>query len=102
MDPKPAYPIDKTCGAFLHRELSVSWLVLATLLGGRHRIDPGLVNTGFAYLDLGCGHGLNLLFNAAAHPQASFFGLDLNPTHSAEATAKAEALGLSTVHFALA
>ena len=102
MDSKPAYPIDKTYGAFLHRELSVSWLMLATLLGGRHRLDPGLIHTGFRYLDLGCGHGLNLLFNAAAHPQASFYGLDLNPTHIAGATAKAEALGLGNVHFALA
>jgi SAM-dependent methyltransferase len=102
MDSKPAYPIDKTYGAFLHRELSVSWLMLATLLGGRHRLDPGLIHTGFRYLDLGCGHGLNLLFNAAAHPQASFYGLDLNPTHIAGANAKAEALGLGNVHFALA
>ncbi len=43
MDPNPAYPTEKTYGAFLHRELSVSWLVLATLLGGRHRLDPGLL-----------------------------------------------------------
>jgi SAM-dependent methyltransferase len=102
MDTTPAYPIDKAYAAFLHRELSVSWLVLATLLGGRHRLDPGLINSGFCYLDFGCGHGLNLLFNAAAHPQASFYGLDLNPTHIAGATAKAEALGLRNVHFALA
>lgn len=102
MDSSPAYPTEKTYGAFLHRELSVSWLVLATLLGGRHRLDPGLLGSGFAYLDLGCGHGLNLLFNAAAHPQAHFYGLDLNPTHIAEATARAEALGLANVHFALA
>ncbi len=102
MDPNPAYPTEKTYGAFLHRELSVSWLVLATLMGGRHRLDPGLLNRGFHYLDLGCGHGLNLLFNAAAHPKARFYGLDLNPTHIAEATARAEALGLTNVHFALA
>jgi SAM-dependent methyltransferase len=102
MAPNPAYPTEKTYGAFLHRELSVSWLVLATLMGGRHRLDPGLLNRGFTYLDLGCGHGLNLLFNAAAHPAARFYGLDLNPTHIAAAQAKAEALGLSNVHFALA
>ncbi|MCP9902201.1 methyltransferase regulatory domain-containing protein [Cyanobium sp. Cruz CV13-4-11] len=76
--------------------------MLATLMGGRHRLDPGLLNRGFTYLDLGCGHGLNLLFNAAAHPAARFYGLDLNPTHIAAAQAKAEALGLSNVHFALA
>ena len=33
MDSTPAYPTEKTYGAFLHRELSVSWLLLATLLG---------------------------------------------------------------------
>lgn len=102
MDPNPAYPTEKTYGAFLHRELSVSWLVLATLMGGRHRIDPGLLNRGFAYFDLGCGHGLNLLFNAAAHPEASFYGIDLNPTHIAAANTRAEQLGLGNVHFALA
>jgi SAM-dependent methyltransferase len=102
MDFAPAYPTDKTYGAFLHRDLSVSWLVLATLLGGRHRMDPSLIRSGFRYLDFGCGHGLNLLFNAAAHPQAHFYGLDLNPTHIASAIAKAEALGLGNVHFALA
>jgi SAM-dependent methyltransferase len=102
MDPKAAYPVEKIYGAFLHRELSVSWLVLATLLGGRHRLDPDLLNREFSYLDLGCGHGLNLIFNAVAHPRARFFGLDLNPTHIAQATARAEALGLTNVHFALA
>ncbi|MBM5822917.1 MAG: hypothetical protein FJ082_10855 [Cyanobacteria bacterium K_Offshore_surface_m2_011] len=40
MDAAPAYTTEKTYGAFLHRELSVSWLVLATLMGGRHRLDP--------------------------------------------------------------
>ncbi|AFY28586.1 class I SAM-dependent methyltransferase [Cyanobium gracile] len=102
MDPNPAYPTEKTYGAFLHRELSVSWLMLATLMGGRHRLDPDLLNRQFSYLDLGCGHGLNLLFNAAAHPRARFYGLDLNPTHIAGARAKAEALGLGNVQFALA
>jgi len=102
MDATPAYPTEKTYGAFLHRELSVSWLVLATLMGGRHRLDPGLLNGSFTYLDLGCGHGLNLLFNAAAHPAAQFYGVDLNPTHIAAAQTKAEALGLGNVHFALA
>lgn len=102
MDPTPAYPTEKTYGAFLHRELSVSWLLLATLMGGRHRLDAGLLSRRFTYLDLGCGHGLNLLFNAAAHPEASFYGVDLNPTHIAAATTRAEQLGLSNVQFALA
>jgi SAM-dependent methyltransferase len=93
------YRKDQTYHAFLHRELSVSWLVLATLLGGRHRLE--LHGGRFSYLEIGCGYGLNLLFNAAAHPEAHFFGIDINPTHIAEAQSWARELGLSNVSFAV-
>ncbi len=102
MEPRSAYPTEKTYPAFAHRDLSVSWIALATLLGGRHRIEPGLIASGFRYLEFGCGPGLNLLFNAAAHPQASFHGVDLNPTHIAEATARARDFGVGNVTYALA
>ena len=94
MEPRSAYPTEKIYPAFAHRELSVSWIVLAALLGGRHRIEPGFLSSGFHYLEFGCGPGLNLLFNAVAHPEASFHGVDLNPTHIAEATARARDLGV--------
>jgi SAM-dependent methyltransferase len=101
MEPRAAYPSEKIYPAFAHRELSVSWIVLAALLGGRHRIAPEFLSSGFRYLEFGCGPGLNLLFNAVAHPQASFHGVDLNPTHIAEATARARDLGVGNVTYAL-
>lgn len=94
------YRQDQPYGAFLHRELSVSWLVLALRLAGRHQLD---LNQGrFSLLEFGCGHGLNLLFNAAAHPEASFYGVDRHPTHVAQARQRAKDLGLTNVHVALA
>ena len=94
------YRQDRTYGAFLHRELSVSWLVLALRLAGRHQLD---LNHGrFTLLELGCGHGLNLLFNAAAHPEAQFYGVDLHPSHVAQARQRAKDLGLTNVQFAQA
>ncbi|MCT0224859.1 class I SAM-dependent methyltransferase [Synechococcus sp. CS-1328] len=94
------YRLDRLYGAFLHRELAVSWLALATLLGGRHRWD--LRQGRFTALEMGCGHGLNLLFNAAAHPEAQFFGIDFHPSHVALATTRARELGLGNVQFATA
>ncbi|MFM7675414.1 MAG: hypothetical protein ACKO5F_07475 [Synechococcus sp.] len=64
------YRQDRLYGSFLHRELAVSWLALANLLGGRHRWD--LRQGRFTVLEFGCGFGQNLLFNAAAHPEAQF------------------------------
>ena len=55
---------------------------------------------GFACLEFGCGFGLNLIFNAASHPEGRFYGVDLNPSHVAEASALAAELGLANVSFA--
>ncbi|MFY8149293.1 MAG: class I SAM-dependent methyltransferase [Prochlorococcaceae cyanobacterium] len=94
------YRLDRLYGAFLHRELAVSWLALSILMGGRHRWD--LRQGRFTALEFGCGHGLNLIFNAAAHPEAQFFGIDFHPGHVAMASTRARELGLGNVHFALA
>jgi SAM-dependent methyltransferase len=102
MEAKPAYPTETPYGIFSHRELSVSWLVIATLLGSRHRLEADFLDSSFGVLEFGCGYGLNLIFNAAAHPRARFYGVDLNASHIAEATARARELGLDNVEFALA
>ncbi|QPN58962.1 methyltransferase regulatory domain-containing protein [Synechococcus sp. CBW1002] len=94
------YRQDRLYPAFVHRELAVSWLAIASLLGGRHRWD--LRQGRFTVLEFGCGHGLNLIFNAAAHPDAQFFGIDFHPSHVARATTQARELGLSNVQFAVA
>lgn len=92
------YRLDRTYGAFVHRELAVNWLALAVQLAGRHQLD--LRDGNFSLLEFGCGQGLNLLFNAAAHPQARFFGVDLHAGHVAMAKRRAVELGLTNVSFA--
>ena len=102
MTMRSVYPTQRTYSEFVHRELSMAWLTLATVLSGRHRLEPDVLLSPFGCLEFGCGQGLNLLFNAAAHPQARFYGVDLNASHIAEATARAESLGLTNVSFAQA
>lgn len=99
MTSAPTYRVDQAYQPFLHRELSVSWLLLSTLLAGRHRLE--LPGDRFDYLEFGCGYGLNLLFNAAAHPQSHFYGIDLYAGHVAEAQSWARQLGLTNVSFAV-
>ncbi|MFO0076861.1 MAG: class I SAM-dependent methyltransferase [Cyanobacteriota bacterium] len=100
MPPGADYRRDVTYLPTVHRELSVAWLRQALLLGGQHQGDFG---TGpFHWLEIGCGAGLNLIFNAAAHPEAHFYGIDLHPSHVAEAEALARQLDLANVSFAVA
>ncbi len=96
MVPLIRYPHERPYSAFLHRELSVAWIQQALLLGGQHQL-PLDRPEGFDCLEFGCGHGLNLIVNAAAHPEGRFFGVDLNPAHVARATALAAELGLTNV-----
>ena len=53
----------------------------------------------FTVLDLGCGRGLTLTVLAAAFPNGRFVGIDLNPHHIAEASARARRLGLHNLSF---
>ncbi|MFN5163030.1 MAG: class I SAM-dependent methyltransferase, partial [Cyanobacteriota bacterium] len=100
MPPGADYRRDVTYLPTVHRELSVAWLRQALLLGGQHQGDFG---TGpFHWLEIGCGAGLNLIFNAAAHPEAHFYGIYLHPGHVAEAEALARQLDLANVSFAVA
>jgi len=105
------YPHERLYGAFVHRELTVAWICQALLIGGQHRLDLGTGTSpdgsaasapGFHCLEFGCGQGFNLIFNAAAHPEGRFYGVDLNPSHVAAANAMAADLGLANVVFALA
>lgn len=101
-----AYPHHRLYSPMAHRELSVAWIQQALLLGGRHRLDLGHASRSdapaFHCLEFGCGHGLNLILNAAAHPEGRFYGVDLNPSHVAGATAQAAQLGLGNIAFAVA
>ena len=63
-----------------------------------HGIRSKSVNSDFHYLELGCGHAVSLLINAALYPQAQFYGVDIIPEHIAFAKRLAEAAGLENVH----
>jgi SAM-dependent methyltransferase len=58
-------------------------------------VEPVPLADGFAYCELGCGHGFTTAILAAANPKGSFWGIDFNPTHiaSAEQLARAAAIG---------
>ncbi len=58
-----------------------------------------LPDSGFRYLDAGCGQGLNLILAAAAHPDSSFVGIDFLPEHIAHARELARRCGINNVRF---
>lgn len=66
----------------------------------RHQCDSPM--RSFSYLDIGCGFGLSLLYLAAAYPEASFEGIDLNPEHIAWAQSIATEAEISNVEFKMA
>jgi SAM-dependent methyltransferase len=55
--------------------------------------------SGFRYLDLGCGQGLSLILNAAQYPESEFVGVDFMPEHIAHARDLAARAGLTNVRF---
>src|ERR1044072_9459865 len=67
---------------------------LATLFG----VDA-VAPAGCRLLEIGCGHGGNLLGMALALPGASFVGFDLSGRAIALAKARADELGLANLRF---
>ncbi|MEQ8711327.1 MAG: class I SAM-dependent methyltransferase [Rhodospirillales bacterium] len=63
-------------------ELSPVRLNYTALLGGYPAVP---LDRPFRYLDIGCGYGVTLAVLAAAFPEASFTGIDLNPDHIRDA-----------------
>jgi len=53
----------------------------------------------FSYCDLGCGDGSTLCLLAACYPDASFFGIDVNPAHIELGRDRAERSGVGNVRF---
>ena len=79
-----------------YRELNplLQSFVLATT--GRH---PPSLRQPFTKVELGCGYGVSLLLEAAAHPHAQFYGIDINPNHISWAKHLAAEAQLDNVHF---
>jgi SAM-dependent methyltransferase len=86
--------IDYTWG--FHKELSPTNLAWVSARRGH---TPPAADAPFSYLELGCGTGLSLNVFAAAHPSASFFGADFNPSHIAHGRRTAEQGGIGNVRF---
>lgn len=71
-------------------------LSLAALLAGQR---PPPLDRPFQLVEFGCGQGLGLCLQAAIHPEASFWGIDLLPTHISHGRQLAAAAGLANVQF---
>lgn len=86
--------IDYTWG--FHQELSPTNLVWVSALRGH---TPPALDAPFTYCELGCGNALSLNVFAAAHPKASFYGVDFNPSHIANGGRVAEQGGIQNITF---
>jgi hypothetical protein len=77
------------------RDLAPMQLRLVAALSGFPQ-PPG---REFVYAELGCAHGDTTATLAAAHPEGSFLGVDLNPEHIATAERLAREGGVGNVRF---
>ena len=59
-------------------ETAPAWLDHVALLSG---FAPKERDAGFAWCDLGCGHGVTAAILAATHPNGRFHGIDAMPLH---------------------
>jgi SAM-dependent methyltransferase len=78
------------------RELSPAWLDFTALICG---FQPPPREDGFAWCELGCGHGVTPVLLAATHPQARFYGIDLMPEHVAFAERLCRDAGIANAAF---
>ncbi len=78
------------------KELAPAWLDHAALVSGFTAPNR---NSGFAWCDLGCGHGLTSAVLGAAHPQGEFHGIDANEVHVESANRFASDAGVRNVSF---
>jgi SAM-dependent methyltransferase len=58
--------------------LAPAWLDHVALVAG---VAPPARQNGFAWCDLGCGHGVTAVILAATHPAGIFHGIDALPAH---------------------
>jgi len=82
--------------ANFYRELAPTHFAFAALLG---LVEAPPTDRPFTYFELGCGHGVATNLLAACHPDATFYGNDINPSHILSGRQLAAEAGLSNVHF---
>ena len=74
----PRYVTDVPYARRFVRELSPAWLDFTALICG---FRPPERDNGFAWCELGCGHGVTPAVLAATHSNGQFHGIDLMPQH---------------------
>lgn len=89
------YVTDVQYTAGFYRETTPLWLRFLTVFVNQHQS----YKEKFTYCELGCGQGMNLNLNAAVNPSDTFYGVDFNPSHIANARKVAEEAGLTNVKF---
>jgi SAM-dependent methyltransferase len=90
------YVTDLEYGSGFYKEQAPGHLRLACQLLG---VEPGPIESGFTYCELGCGDGTTSLILAAANPEGRFVGVDFNPAHIMHARELARASGLTNIEF---
>jgi SAM-dependent methyltransferase len=81
---------------YFARELAPAWLDLVAVVAG---FEPPPREGGFAWCDLGCGHGLTPTILAATHPGGRFCGIDFNAAHIESAKRFATECEIENVEF---
>ena len=89
------YVTDVQYTAGFYRETAPLWLKFLTVFVNQRQS----YKENFAFCELGCGQGMNLNLIAAVNPSDSFYGVDFNPSHIANARKVAEEAGLTNVKF---
>jgi len=89
------YVTDVQYTAGFYRETTPLWLKFLTVFVNQRQS----YKENFTFCELGCGQGINLNLIAAVNPSDSFYGVDFNPSHVANARKVAEEAGLTNVKF---
>jgi SAM-dependent methyltransferase len=89
------YVTDVQYTAGFYRETTPLWLKFLTVFVNQRQS----YKENFNFCELGCGQGLNLNLIAAVNTSDSFYGVDFNPSHIANARKLAEEAGLTNVKF---
>ena len=90
------YSSDVEYTAHYYKELNPDFLNICAVMAG---VAPIETSEPFSYCELGCGHGLTVLTLATMYPKGSFYAIDYNPSHIAQARAIAKEVGLENIQF---
>lgn len=91
------YVADEAYPSSFDPRFAPAWI--DAILAQRAIRGPRAPRAPFTYVDLGCGDGVGLILLAAAHPEASFVGIDALADHVERGRALAAEIGLGNIDF---